>query len=731
MFYDVETSSSGEENCWNHFSQALASAGTGTGTGAGTANEASQDSQVSYASHLGPLGQLGQLSQVGQVGQMDQAGQANQASQASQASQESLPSQADDICLELVQTLISWANDQSANPLDFESFHYTLELYSTKLHSIVTLGMDHVVWYYIASLSIFRNKWQNRVPPVFHHHHLDMTQLTREDIDAWFNCFAEVMCLLSVCIKRVNGGDTNILELMIYANTACGNDLHQSLKLQFVPTLQRRISYFVSRPEEFEQMKQKMFFKDMPKDKVLMQFVQEVYDRLFERGAAIRDDLIYLPVFYKGHKTNAYKVAGPVEDVVRSLFSMTHNAHMMYMSLENSSIVSITVETVLKQRQELYLPYLQPNRTVWSFSDGIYDGNTDTFYPYPHNISTVSAKFVENNVSEFCHLQDFLDIPVPICDYIIGFQLCKDFENPSEDEIQGIRLLWGMIGRLYHKVGKDNLQRVLFLIGAAGTGKSMLLNQATSAYEAGMVASIGPDTQQTFGLENLYQKLLVTVTEVPAHGGLTQELFKQMSAGDPVAVNRKNRTTLNLPSWEVQMAWAMNNLPGWRDMGGSLGRRLFTFFFKKKPPKQDGSFHEKLPHELGAFIVKACKAYKWMMEALEDAEGDFLSLWPPQIKQFHDTCLGSLNPIEAFFNDPSAVTYEPDTFVRYDKLQRACQYYMKKNNLGEFDARDMTFICTIEDLGRRVEGVKVDFVEDITGGKVHKVQVVRGMNLAI
>lgn len=128
---------------------------------------------------------------------------------------------------------------------------------------------------------------------------------------------------------------------------------------------------------------------------------------------------------------------------------------------------------------------------------------------------------------------DFMNIPTPRMDRIIDWQWNhreqdtdndkdeKD-ENEEEQDVSDVddvenpllvkRFFWANVGRLLHRLNSmERCQMMMFLVGAGATGKSTIQNTIMSFYDADDVGSVTPQTEEKFGLEAIYQALLLVL----------------------------------------------------------------------------------------------------------------------------------------------------------------------------------------------------------------------------
>jgi len=203
---------------------------------------------------------------------------------------------------------------------------------------------------------------------------------------------------------------------------------------------------------------------------------------------------------------------------------------------------------------------------------------------------------------------NFQHIPTPSMDRIIEGQLQK--EDPAEREAV-IVWFYVMLGRLLFEVGElDDWQILPFLLGRAGTGKSVILQTLQKFYRPEDVADISNETQKQFGLETIHDKYIWRCMEAKNDFNLSQTDLQSMVSGEPIVVMRKFKTALAL-TWRVPGIMAGNELPRWTNNSGSISRRIIIIKFNAvvDENQKDSQLKQKIEKEVARIMYKAAAAY--------------------------------------------------------------------------------------------------------------------------
>ena len=199
-----------------------------------------------------------------------------------------------------------------------------------------------------------------------------------------------------------------------------------------------------------------------------------------------------------------------------------------------------------------------------------------------------------------------------------------------------------------------------------------------SVYPTGQTGSIQSDIQDTFGLESLVTKLILTVVEVSGKKGLNQQIFQSMVTSEIVEINKKNKMTTSIPNWLIPMIWCMNDPPNWVDQGNCLGRRIVPFSFYNPPLHADSDLWKHVQDELGLFIIKANKAYLHVRNLVKPGMS-LHDVLPLSLREAIQELTSRFNPLAAFFSDESELVYEPDQETSSIDLSARIKNYMQNN----------------------------------------------------
>lgn len=127
------------------------------------------------------------------------------------------------------------------------------------------------------------------------------------------------------------------------------------------------------------------------------------------------------------------------------------------------------------------------------------------------------------------------------------------------------------------------LQKMLFVYGKAGTGKSTFVNLLKEMIGVGnySVVTLKHLMKERFAPAGLYRKNANFDTDAKPEYLADGSLLKMLTGEDTIYADRKNLEPINFYNY-AKLTFAMNELPSMRDFSGGLKRRLIILKIDKK-----------------------------------------------------------------------------------------------------------------------------------------------------
>lgn len=411
---------------------------------------------------------------------------------------------------------------------------------------------------------------------------------------------------------------------------------------------------------------------------------------LFKKYYKYRD-YIYRPVYTDNNNyTLSCECITEIDKFVYEQISRDRNPMLWDLATKDKSTIPF-IQNNLKNCVDGSLPYLEKDRNLFSFNNGIYqlfteevdeDGNVyyvDKFYPYekearPKTKSGVVSSKYFNQSLDFDEEKDWYDINTENFQKVLDLQ----FENDKEyDEI--CKWMYILVGRLLYKIGElDDWQIIPFMKGLAGTGKGTITKVAQQFYDPQDVGVLNNDGEKIFGLSALYDKLLFVAPEIKGDISLPQASFQSMISGEDVSVSIKHQTAKTI-KWEIPGILAGNEVPNWTDNSGSIARRLIIFAFNKKVPKSkvDPRLWKKLKDNIPNILRKCNLAY---LDAINKyGSKNIWEVLPEYFRKRQNELSEQTNELKKFLKTP-IIIYNKNYYISERELIQKFNEYLKENN---------------------------------------------------
>jgi hypothetical protein len=241
----------------------------------------------------------------------------------------------------------------------------------------------------------------------------------------------------------------------------------------------------------------------------------------------------------------------------------------------------------MKQYDDPSFPFLEYCKDYIGFRNGVLNAVTCKFDQNPEGI--VVRKYID---------QDFNgSMDTPLMDKVLDYQFSTEVRD----------FMYGCLGRLFGI--RDNWGFMLYLLGEAGCGKSLVLDVVSECFNN--VGAISDSYETKYGLSYLYDKDIVICDDLPKdiHKIFPQQAFQTIITGGKISTAVKNGDALTI-EWKTPLLFAGNWLPSYLDKG-QVSRRVLVANFEKNVYNPDTTLKERIVlSELPAFIYKSLSYYK-------------------------------------------------------------------------------------------------------------------------
>ena len=341
------------------------------------------------------------------------------------------------------------------------------------------------------------------------------------------------------------------------------------------------------------------------------------------------------------------------------------------------------------EREDLYLPAIEKNKSIFSYENGVYEALSNTFSPYPIDDPEhkLLAKGARVPAKHFPGLEFPVDDHAKVKDG--AFERWRGIETPAFDGIftsqdiprDAIDFIYVLFGRWFFKNGElDRWQALPWIIGYAGTGKSTLCMLMRFFYEADDVGIMSNNIETKFGLSQvLYKKFAFVAPEIRSTVSLDfAELLSAVVPGErmSLAVKFNDPKLVEVDAVGLICGNSMiDNIPA--ASIDAVFRRAIIIRFQKAVAKEDPRLEDKLRAESPRLMLKmVCALRHFMLEPEHHA-----SIWdciPRYFTDIRDELSKSVDPLRHFLASDGVELGEGLT-VDFSAFQAAFNQHCQNN----------------------------------------------------
>ena len=416
-------------------------------------------------------------------------------------------------------------------------------------------------------------------------------------------------------------------------------------------------------------------FRYIDKTNALQNLLLYVLDGAMEKRYRKSNGWMYEPIYIGGQSMHAWRAVCEIKDFVYSLLHKeTCWEQWCNATASGMKNVSSAIE-YLHNCRDFQLPELIKKQGVYSFRNGVYLCETDTFHEFatataPLSDDVVACKFFDTTFDPCTHLaDDWRRIPTPYLQSILDYQ---GFEPAVSD--------WAyvLLGRLLYPLNHlDSWQVIPFFKGRASSGKStIVLKVAKAFYEPMDVGVLSNNIERKFGLSAFYDKKIFVAPEVKGDLACEQAEFQSVVSGEDLQVNVKHKKAF-ATTWQVPGVLAGNEVPQWADNSGSVQRRIILFDFKRAVLNGDMKLGEKLEREMPLILLKCNRAY--LDKVREHAEVNIWTVLPDYFRKTRDQLARAVSSLESFLAS-DAVVLDHELFCPMEDFRNALKAFEMSNN---------------------------------------------------
>jgi hypothetical protein len=402
---------------------------------------------------------------------------------------------------------------------------------------------------------------------------------------------------------------------------ACGEDDDEGKeRFQFIRDVKKRLHYVLSFCKgcilqanaltgDDHLLDEKLGSDDLSlKFKPHQSVIQDILQTLFQRRMKRIGDSVADRIWIEG-------VQRPIYQKVCTIESYIYRWCELEPTLQRFSDLTLkpnTVHTVAKWLENTHnsrFPDAEESERAWAFNNGILGADgSDNFFPWEECISPVwegglVLKYfpVEYPAEELKSVEDPMDIPTPALDVIWDTQRL-------DRETQ----MWvmGFLGRLFSPLkSKDTWEAVLFFMGEAGTGKSIICNLVEALTSTARVNNTGLAAYQ---LAHTVHSNVIIFPEANRESTFAATTMLSLASAETIALEAKFKTTQTM-TFRKPMLWAGNSIPKWDDDKNQVGRRVTLVTMDYPAAQGDTTLEKRVLHEIPYTVTKMIRCYSHLI----------------------------------------------------------------------------------------------------------------------
>lgn len=266
------------------------------------------------------------------------------------------------------------------------------------------------------------------------------------------------------------------------------------------------------------------------------------------------------------------------------------------------------------------------------------------------------------------------------------------YTSPEEAERDGwvrltnrnpLRILLAMMGRMMYPLYKDeeckehydNWQKIIYILGPAGNGKSTVGNIIRSWYNPRDVGILASNCEEMWALSGIYTKLIWMCYEVRSNFRLDTASFQSMVSGESTAINKKHCDPFDL-MWNSPGALFGNEMPArWHDGGGSLIRRILLFIFAKVPTKMDPNLFKEIEAEMSVLMYKCNAMYRFLVRRCESKSMTIDDSLGPYFRNTRNHLMNGMHTLFRYLSEADELEFGPTNYCRLTDLQNGYRQF--------------------------------------------------------
>ena len=245
----------------------------------------------------------------------------------------------------------------------------------------------------------------------------------------------------------------------------------------------------------------------------------------------------------------------------------------------------------MKDYNHSNFPFLNVNDEYIGFENGILNIADLCFNEEYDNSDIIVKKYFDKPFS--------YSMETPLFDKVLDFQFGSDVRD----------FIYACLGRIF-KI-QDNFGFMLYLLGEAGCGKSVIINIIKHC--CANIGVLNESYEVKYGISYFSDKDVILCDDLTKNIDkiFPQQTFQTMITNGSVSSAVKNKDAITIEKWNIPLLFAGNWFPSYLDKG-QISRRLLVANFERCVPEaeKDTSLEAKIiESEIPTFIYKSLTLY--------------------------------------------------------------------------------------------------------------------------
>jgi hypothetical protein len=347
-------------------------------------------------------------------------------------------------------------------------------------------------------------------------------------------------------------------------------------------------------------------------------------------------------------KMQTHGVPWTITNWIHATLDATTRRSLWKKFIANYNSILKMAEGYLRQGYDSSFPTVVPNRRYISFSNGMYNFWTNTFYTYG-----------EDALPDVCSV-NFVDLPFDVewtrmplnhaAFDVDGYSDIVESQNYDADMKCWLDVFFG---RLFFPIGEfDGWEKLMVIKGWAATGKSTIAKGIAKLLGEVNIGYVASNCEEQWALASVHDKLLWMCLELKSNFRLPTGTMQSMASGEVVVVNEKHKTAFD-KVWTIQGLLVGNELPlAWTtDAMNALVRRVVPFPFDLPPVMQDSTVSSRFMANIPKFLVRVTRMY--LAKCAELGSRPIDGVLPARLREASDEFKKRAAPLFRFLDEAS------------------------------------------------------------------------------